>query len=223
MAYTRLLRAYYRAERPIAADQAYRLSRASSKSQRAAVDTVLAEFFELRADGWHNKRADEEIAAYQAQADTNRRIANNRKGKRTVDESLHEPSHESSTKGTPNQNQIPEPDNSKALSGKPDHAPRIDKLNGYRQQATEILRFLNEKTGRAYRPVDATLRPIVARLREGYCADDIRAVVANKCRQWSGDEKMNTYLRPKTLFGAENFANYEGALSAGAPQKKVAL
>lgn len=75
MAYTRLLRLYYRSERPISADlsEACRLVRAKSKDERKAVETVLKEFFTLQDDGWHNERADEEIAIYQAKADANRK------------------------------------------------------------------------------------------------------------------------------------------------------
>lgn len=61
MAYTRLLRAYYAREAAIPESEAYRLARASSRAQKAAVDAVLREFFKLETDGWHNKRADEEI------------------------------------------------------------------------------------------------------------------------------------------------------------------
>ena len=45
MAYTRLLRAYYHAERAIPGGQQYRLAKASTPAQRRAVDAVLAEFF----------------------------------------------------------------------------------------------------------------------------------------------------------------------------------
>ena len=67
MAYTRLLRVYYRLEKPIPTDlkATFRLLRALTKTQRQAVERVLREFFELQDDGWHNKRADEEIIAYQ--------------------------------------------------------------------------------------------------------------------------------------------------------------
>lgn len=80
LAYTRLMRAYYRLEKPLPLDLVAinRLVRAHSKAHREAVDRVLAEFFDQQADGWHNKRCDEEIAAYQAQAATNRRIARQR-------------------------------------------------------------------------------------------------------------------------------------------------
>jgi uncharacterized protein YdaU (DUF1376 family) len=64
MAYTRLLRAYYHAEGPIADGQQYRLARAASSVQRRAVDAVLAEFFYLADGHYRQKRADEEIKRY---------------------------------------------------------------------------------------------------------------------------------------------------------------
>lgn len=65
-AYTLLLDRYYGTEQGIPADQAHRIARARSKEERAAVDAVLAEFFELRSDGWHQERCDAEIERYQA-------------------------------------------------------------------------------------------------------------------------------------------------------------
>jgi uncharacterized protein YdaU (DUF1376 family) len=65
MAYTRLLRAYYHHEKPIAEGQQYRMAKAVTALQRKAVDQVLAEFFELRDGSYHQKRADAEIARYQ--------------------------------------------------------------------------------------------------------------------------------------------------------------
>jgi uncharacterized protein YdaU (DUF1376 family) len=65
--YSRLLRRYYLQEQPLPADvaQVARLCGARAADEAAAVEVVLAEFFDLQADGWHNKRADEEIARYQ--------------------------------------------------------------------------------------------------------------------------------------------------------------
>lgn len=88
--YMRLMRVYYRREAPIPDADRWRLIRAASKGQRAACDRVLAEFFFRDGDVWRNKRCDEEIAAYQAQAETNRRIATSRK--RTVNDTNNEPS-----------------------------------------------------------------------------------------------------------------------------------
>ena len=65
-AYSRLIRKYYAAEKPMPADlkAVQRLVGARSKDEREAVQTILEEFFELREDGWHNARCDAEIKAY---------------------------------------------------------------------------------------------------------------------------------------------------------------
>lgn len=64
--YSRLLDQYYMREGPLPLnlDQCRRLARAQSKEARAAVEVVLKEFFSPLADGWHQKRADAEVAAY---------------------------------------------------------------------------------------------------------------------------------------------------------------
>lgn len=79
-AYMRLLRKYYATEQPIPADfrAAQRLVGARTKDEREAVETVLQEFFDLRADGWHNERADTEIAKYLAKQEKARQSANAR-------------------------------------------------------------------------------------------------------------------------------------------------
>lgn len=102
MAYTRLMRLYYRREcgLPVDISECCRLVRASTRQQKEAVRKILTEFFSISNGAYHNTRCDEEIAQYQAQASTNRRIARTRTVQRTA--------HESSTNHTPNQ--IPEPD-----------------------------------------------------------------------------------------------------------------
>lgn len=107
LAYTRLLRAYYRREGPIPEDETYRLARAATPEQRAAVDAALREFFKKTKDGWRNKRADEEIEAYKNQVQINRRITTNRITNRST---------LGLTIGSPNQ--IPEPDTRKNLGNK---------------------------------------------------------------------------------------------------------
>ena len=64
--YTRMLRRYYLTETPLPADmgQVARLVGARQQEEIAAVEAVLGEFFTLQADGWHQKRADEDIAKY---------------------------------------------------------------------------------------------------------------------------------------------------------------
>jgi uncharacterized protein YdaU (DUF1376 family) len=76
MAYTRLLRLYYRRELPLPTDvaQVCRLVRATGKPEREAVQTMLSEFFTLESDGWHNKRCDQEIGIAQDKAYKNRMV-----------------------------------------------------------------------------------------------------------------------------------------------------
>lgn len=83
-AYTRLLRIYYRDEKALPADirAVQRLAGARTEPEQDAVATVLREFFRLESDGWHNKRCDEEIGKAQTQAETNRRIAEEREARR---------------------------------------------------------------------------------------------------------------------------------------------
>lgn len=95
-----------------------------------------------------------------------------------------------------------EQEKKKNKSGKPD----MD------TQAIEILEFLNHKTGKAYRPVEANLELISARLNSGATVMDCRQVIAKKTREWSGNAKMQEYLRPATLFNATKFEQYMGEL-----------
>lgn len=64
--YTLLLDRYYATEAPIPDDQKYRVARSKSRDEKAAVDAVLAEFFELDGNVWRQKRCDEVIANHHA-------------------------------------------------------------------------------------------------------------------------------------------------------------
>ena len=106
------------------------------------------------------------------------------------------------------------------MSGKPDVVSLQDYLTDKKinqsslltSQAIEVLQFLNEKTGRAYRVVDSNLKLIIARLKSGATVMDCRQVIAKKNREWKGDPKMAVYLRPATLFDATKFEQYMGEL-----------
>lgn len=107
----------------------------------------------------------------------------------------------------------PQIEESKALSGKPDDT-RTQARKKLSEECAEVLSFLNEKTGRNYQPVKANIQLIAARLREGATVVQLRQVIAKKCREWANDPEREIYLRPKTLFNATNFANYQGELVA---------
>ncbi len=81
--YSRCLDVYYDREGPLPADtkQVCRLVRAATVVAKKAVNTVLNEFFHLEGDGWHNKRADEEISKCREKSEKARESAGQRWGK----------------------------------------------------------------------------------------------------------------------------------------------
>ena len=85
---------------------------------------------------------------------------------------------------------------------------RVSKTD-LQRQSLEVLEFLNRKAQRTFRPAPATLKPILARLNEGNSVEDCKVIIARKCLDWIGKDQEK-YLRPKTLFAAENFQNYLG-------------
>lgn len=76
--YTLLLDRYYATEQGIPADQAHRLARARTESERESVDAVLSEFFTLTDGVWINRRVEEELA--KANARINAARENGKKG-----------------------------------------------------------------------------------------------------------------------------------------------
>ena len=84
-----------------------------------------------------------------------------------------------------------------------------DSLNDtFKNSCAEIVSYLNEKTGKQYRvSTRNTKTSIHARIAEGFTVEDFKTVIDNKCADWLGDEKMEKYLRPETLFGPK-FEDY---------------
>lgn len=74
MAYTRLLRVYYRIEGPIPKGAQYRLCRARSSKQKKAIDCILFEFFVEIDNFYRNSRCDVEIASYKEKVAFNQRV-----------------------------------------------------------------------------------------------------------------------------------------------------
>ncbi len=66
----------------------------------------------------------------------------------------------------------------------------------------EIIRYLNEKTGRDYHKTTAHVKYIKDRLSEGYTLENFKSVIDIKVKEWLGTE-MSKYLRPQTLFGGK--------------------
>ena len=79
-----------------------------------------------------------------------------------------------------------------------------------------IVDYLNSKAGKKYKYNSETTKDkIIARFNEGYSVDDFKKVIEIKCKEWVGDNKMEAYLRPETLFSPK----FEGYLN----QKSTAV
>lgn len=95
-----------------------------------------------------------------------------------------------------------ETETEKALSGNPD--------------CLEILNYLNEKTGKHFKPVIVNLELIRSRLKEGRTIEDLKRIVDLKTAEWIGTDQEK-YLRPETLFNRTKCAQYEGETKASMP------
>ncbi|MEK4351295.1 conserved phage C-terminal domain-containing protein [Paenibacillus sp. FSL R5-0475] len=73
--------------------------------------------------------------------------------------------------------------------------------------ATEIMEYLNLKTGKKFRPTKGTLKLIIGRLNEGYCKDDCVHVINVKYAEWVGTTQEK-YLDYETLFRPSKFPKY---------------
>lgn len=96
----------------------------------------------------------------------------------------------------------PIPDN------KPDNKPDIYVMSGNQKfnEAEDVLKYLNEKSGKRFTAVKANLKHINARLKEKYSIEDLKCVIDSKVKEWK-ESDMNQYLRPQTLF-SEKFDAY---------------
>lgn len=83
-----------------------------------------------------------------------------------------------------------------------------EEMSGKPDPALKILEYLNEKAKRSFQASKASLKPIHGRLRDGMPEEKLRLVIDYKVSEWLEDEQMTEYLRPKTLFGPENFQGY---------------
>lgn len=71
---------------------------------------------------------------------------------------------------------------------------------------TEIIDYLNSRSGSHYRNTDSTKRLIHARFQEGFTKEDFFKVIDTKVSSWTGSD-MEKYIRPQTLFSPK-FESY---------------
>jgi len=86
---------------------------------------------------------------------------------------------------------------------------------------SEVLAYLNEKTGSKFRAIDAHKKFISARSAEGFSLEDFKTVIDKKSAEWVGTD-MQMYLRPSTLFGTkfDSYLNAQAKLPVKLPGQK---
>jgi uncharacterized phage protein (TIGR02220 family) len=93
-------------------------------------------------------------------------------------------------------------------------SPRID------ANVSKVIDRLNAKAGTSFRNVESHAKLIRARIGEGYTVEDLLSVIDSKTSEWVGDEKMERYLRPETLFSQKKFSTYIGQANVIPLKKK---
>lgn len=74
--------------------------------------------------------------------------------------------------------------------------------------AVAVLDHFNQVTNSSYRDGKTTMGFIRGRLADMFTAEDLIRVTDYATAKWLDDPKMCDYLRPKTLFGPDNFQEY---------------
>lgn len=76
------------------------------------------------------------------------------------------------------------------------------------EETRHIIDYLNKRAGKKYSvKTKKTAQLIHKLLGNGFTVEDFERVIDIKCKQWLNNEKMNQYLRPRTLF-SEKFEDY---------------
>jgi uncharacterized phage protein (TIGR02220 family) len=97
-----------------------------------------------------------------------------------------------------------------------------NKANKTKKGVSEIIAHLNAVTGSSFTCSPTASASIGARLSEaGVTVDGIKEMIDAKAEEWGSDSKMQLFLRPKTLFGPENFGNYYGQKAKAKTKPKV--
>ena len=168
--YRDLIDWYYLNEKPIPndTDTVSRWLRLETEEKPILI-RVLSDFFVLVDNEWHHKRIDAEIELYSEKCSTNGQNA--KLGGRPKKTQSDTTGNRTKPNRIPNQEPLTNNQEEKTLSGKPD-------------DVKQIIDYLNEKTGSAYRDVDSTRRLVGSRLRKAQPL--IRSRRSSMRSAWSG-------------------------------------
>ena len=76
------------------------------------------------------------------------------------------------------------------------------------EETNHIIDYLNKRTSKKYSVKTKKTAQLIHKLLDnGFTVEDFERVIDIKCKQWLNNEKMNQYLRPRTLF-SEKFEDY---------------
>lgn len=76
------------------------------------------------------------------------------------------------------------------------------------EETKHIIDYLNKRTGKKYSVKTKKTAQLIHKLLDnGFTVEDFERVIDIKCKQWLNNDKMNQYLRPRTLF-SEKFEDY---------------
>lgn len=76
------------------------------------------------------------------------------------------------------------------------------------EETKHIIDYLNKRTGKKYSVKTKKTAQLIHKLLDnGFTVEDFERVIDIKSKQWLNNEKMNQYLRPRTLF-SEKFEDY---------------
>lgn len=72
-----------------------------------------------------------------------------------------------------------------------------------------IINYLNERCGTRYKCKNKEIMTLIQeRINEGFTEDDFYIVINKKATEWMGNNKMQQFLRPSTLFRGDKFEGY---------------
>jgi len=208
--YTLLIDACYDREQFPTMEDAIEWTWASTTEEIEAVQFVLRKFFTLVDGVYVETHIQNDLTEYHLKAEINKRIAHEREANRRENSA-----NRAQYVNEPSPNHKPLTTNHEPVNPLSDKSDGVRLANGkqkFKDDAIQVLEFLNLKTGKHYRPLKANLDLIAARLAEGAQVSDCRGIIVRQARKWMGtDQEM--YLRPATLFNATKFAQYSGEIS----------
>jgi len=84
-------------------------------------------------------------------------------------------------------------------------------------EVESVINYFVMRTGKKCSLSESNTKHVSARLADGYSVQDLKMVINSQTAKWLGDDTMDQYLRPQTIFGKEKF---EGYLNSATPLKQ---